>query len=132
MHNPITIKAEIVNLLSSIVEKTISMLENENITELEFFTNKEAIENGWQFFKNFAYWSYQSCDDTIYVYTRKIAKINGKWMVYVFDELSGCEEKPYSITEQIITPYNLDYAVGLYNAIYNKLNKTKYEINLKN
>lgn len=131
-HNPITIKAEIVNLLTSIVEKTISMLENENLTELEFFTKKEAKENGWQFFTNFAYWTYHCCDDTICVYTRKITKINGKWMVYVFDELNGCEDTPYSITEQIVTPYNFEYAVGLYNAIYNRLNHTKHKINFKN
>lgn len=129
-HNPATIKADVITLLSSIVEKTISMLENENITELEFFTNEEAIENGWQFFTNFAYWTYRSCDDTISVYVRKIAKINGKWMIYVFDEMAGCETKPYSIIEQVLKPYDIKFAVRLYNMVYNRINDTCYPIEL--
>jgi hypothetical protein len=132
VHNPTTIKADVVNFLTSIVEKTISMLENENLNEIEFFTIEDAMSQNYKFFNNFAYWTYSSCDDTIYVYVQKIAKINGKWVVYAFDEMIGIEEKPISIIEQVLRPYDIEFAVGLYNVVYNKINETKYPISIHN
>lgn len=130
INNPITLKADVINFIASIVEKTINLLEEAGLTELEFFTNEDALKESPKFFYNFASWNYNCCDDTIDVYTQKVVKINGKWYKYDFDIMAGIEENPNLIIEQVLKSYDLEYAYQLYNAVYNKINNTNYKISI--